>query len=123
MSTVAAVPEDRSALSEPSANISGRWIARWTLGQFALWLPLYAGMQVLLPEQAKNLAGDSGKVAALGWATALAAVVTVIVPTWTLSMIAAPVVNHLGGYPALYLLVLVTAVIAALTVQPISSVR
>jgi MFS family permease len=38
-------------------------------------------------------------------------------------VIAAPVIDHLGGYPVLYLLVLATAVIAALTVQPIKSVR
>ena len=80
MPTVETSPEqDRSALSEPRTRVGGRWITYWTLGQFALWLPLYAGMQVLLPEQAENLAGNSGKVAALGWATALAAVVTVIV--------------------------------------------
>jgi MFS family permease len=37
-------------------------------------------------------------------------------------VIAAPVIDHFGGYPVLYLLVLVTAMIAAVTVQPIKSV-
>jgi MFS family permease len=38
-------------------------------------------------------------------------------------VIAAPVIDHLGGYPVLYTLVLVTALIAAITVQPIKSVK
>ena len=38
-------------------------------------------------------------------------------------LIGAPVIGSLGGYPTLMILVLVTAVIAALTVQPIKSVR
>jgi MFS family permease len=38
-------------------------------------------------------------------------------------LIGAPVIGSLGGYPTLMMLVLVTAVIAALTVQPIKSVR
>lgn len=80
MATVGqAAADTRSALAEPTTRVTGRWIAPWTLGQFGLWLPLYAAMQVMLPEQAANLAGDNGKVAALGWATAVAAVVTIVV--------------------------------------------
>jgi MFS family permease len=80
MATVGTPTErQRSALDEPRTRVRGRWITFWTLGQFGIYLPLYAVMQVLLPEQAANLAGDSGKVVALGWATALAAVVTVVV--------------------------------------------
>ncbi|HWC83711.1 MAG TPA: MFS transporter [Pseudonocardiaceae bacterium] len=69
----------RSALAEPTERVGGRWITLWTFSQFGIYLPLYGVMQILLPEQAENLAGSGGKVAAVGWATALAAVVTVIV--------------------------------------------
>jgi MFS family permease len=76
----------------------------------------YAAVDQALITQVLPAAEDRGKdLGVINVANTLPYLVT--------PLIGAPVISSLGGYPTLMMLVLVTAVIAALTVQPIKSVR
>lgn len=52
----------RSALAEPTVNPPGRWIAAITLASIGLWGGFFGPIQVLLAQQAEEIAGDDKKV-------------------------------------------------------------
>lgn len=57
----------------PARRVGGRWITLIALANLGLYLGFFGPLQVLLPNQVQAIAGASGKVAMLGWVTALGA--------------------------------------------------
>ncbi|GAA4063680.1 MFS transporter [Nonomuraea soli] len=68
-----------SALAEPERPVRGGWIAAWTAALFGMYAAYYGIAQIVLPKQADELFGDSGKVPQIAWATGVSALVTVVV--------------------------------------------
>ena len=62
----------------PLAKVSARWITLISLANLGLMVGYYGPLQVLLPNQVQAIAGSAGKVAALGWVTALGAAAAMI---------------------------------------------
>ncbi|HEY0952785.1 MFS transporter [Nocardioides sp.] len=54
-------PASRSALAEPTTNPPGRWIGAITLASIGLWAGFFGPIQVLLAQQAEEIAGDDKK--------------------------------------------------------------
>ena len=67
-----------AALAEPRVPVRRSWIALIFAANLGLWMAFFTPVQVLLPEQITDL-GITGKEAALGWVTALGALVAIIV--------------------------------------------
>ena len=67
-----------AALAEPVVPVRRSWVGLLFAANLGLWMALFTPIQVLLPEQIAAI-GVSGKEAALGWVTALGALVAVIV--------------------------------------------
>ena len=67
-----------AALAEPVVPVRRSWIGLLFAANLGLWMAFFTPVQVLLPEQITDL-GISGKEAALGWVTALGALVAIIV--------------------------------------------
>ncbi|BCJ50633.1 MFS transporter [Actinoplanes sp. NBRC 14428] len=65
-----------TAYAEPP-RVGGRWIALLALVNLGLWVGYYAPLQVLLPNQVEEVAGDD-KTTALGVITGLGALVAVL---------------------------------------------
>ena len=63
--------------SERQARVGGGWIALLSLANLGLWLGYFGPLQVLLPDQVEDIAGD-GKTTALGIVTGLGALVAVL---------------------------------------------
>ncbi|CAI9401744.1 MFS transporter [Nocardioides sp. T2.26MG-1] len=58
----ATTPAPRSALAEPTTSPPGRWVAAITLASIGLWAGFFGPIQVLLAQQAEEIAGDDKKV-------------------------------------------------------------
>jgi MFS family permease len=69
------IPE---AADGPTERVRSGWVALISLASLGLYVGYYGPLQVLLPEQAQAIAGTVGKVATLGWVTALGAVAAMI---------------------------------------------
>jgi MFS family permease len=67
-----------AALAEPVEPVRRSWIGLIFAANLGLWMASFTPIQVLLPEQITAL-GISGKEAALGWVTAVGALVAIIV--------------------------------------------
>ncbi|HEY0532895.1 MAG TPA: MFS transporter [Actinoplanes sp.] len=63
--------------AEPQARVSNGWIALLSLANLGLWMGYFGPLQVLLPNQVEDIAGD-GKTTALGIVTGLGALVAVL---------------------------------------------
>ncbi|HET6530858.1 MAG TPA: MFS transporter [Actinoplanes sp.] len=66
------------ALAEPVVPVRRSWIGLLFAANLGLWMALFTPIQVLLPEQIAEI-GVPGKEAALGWVTALGALVAIVV--------------------------------------------
>jgi MFS family permease len=60
-------------------RVGAGWITGLSLANLGLWLGFFGPLQVLLPNQVQEVAGDSGKTTALGIVTGAGALVAVIV--------------------------------------------
>jgi MFS family permease len=67
-----------AALAEPVTDVRRSWIGLLFAANLGLWMAFFTPVQVLLPIQIADL-GVTGKEAALGWVTALGALVAIIV--------------------------------------------
>jgi MFS family permease len=67
-----------AALAEPVVPVRRSWVGLLFAANLGLWMAFFTPVQVLLPEQITEI-GISGKEAALGWVTALGALVAIIV--------------------------------------------
>jgi MFS family permease len=67
-----------AALAEPVVAVRRPWVALLFGANLGLWMAFFTPVQVLLPEQISEM-GIPGKEAALGWVTALGALVAIIV--------------------------------------------
>jgi MFS family permease len=63
--------------AEPRARVGRGWIALLSLANLGLWMGYFGPLQVLLPNQVEDLAGES-KTTALGVVTGLGALVAVL---------------------------------------------
>lgn len=67
-----------AALAEPVVPVRRSWVGLLFAANLGLWMAFFTPVQVLLPEQITDI-GIVGKEAALGWVTALGALVAIIV--------------------------------------------
>ncbi|MEU8611726.1 MFS transporter [Actinoplanes sp. NPDC048791] len=67
-----------AALAEPVRPVHRSWVALLSAANLGLWMAFFTPVQVLLPEQISEL-GIEGKEAALGWVTALGALVAIVI--------------------------------------------
>ncbi|MEU7908169.1 MFS transporter [Actinoplanes sp. NPDC049118] len=67
-----------AALAEPVVPVRRSWVGLLFAANLGLWMAFFTPVQVLLPEQITEI-GVVGKEAALGWVTALGALVAIIV--------------------------------------------
>jgi MFS family permease len=63
---------------EPTRHVGRRWTGFIALANLGLYLGYYGPLEVLLPDQVQAIAGPTGKIAALGWATGAGAAVALI---------------------------------------------
>ena len=61
------------------ARVGRRFIGTLALANLAIWMGFFTPIQLLLPQQLEDIAGDGGKVGALGWVTGAGALVAVVV--------------------------------------------
>ena len=66
-----------TAIAEPTTRVASRWIGLLSLANLGLWVGYFGPLQVLLPHQAQDIAGD-GKTTALGIVTAVGALVAAL---------------------------------------------
>jgi MFS family permease len=71
-------PGPPAALAEPVRPVHRSWVALLFAANLSLWMAFFTPVQVLLPKQISEL-GIEGKEAALGWVTALGALVAIVV--------------------------------------------
>src|SRR3954468_12426314 len=67
-----------AALAEPVVPVRRSWVGLLFAANLGLWMAFFTPVQVLLPEQISAI-GSHGKEAALGWVTALGALVAIVV--------------------------------------------
>jgi len=67
-----------AAFAEPVTPVRRPWVGLLFAANLGLWMALFTPIQVLLPEQISHISA-TGKEAALGWVTALGALVAIIV--------------------------------------------
>jgi MFS family permease len=67
-----------AALTEPVRPVRRSWVGLLFAANLGLWMAFFTPVQVLLPAQISAL-GVAGKEAALGWVTALGALVAILV--------------------------------------------
>jgi MFS family permease len=60
-------------------RVGRAFVGTLALANLALWMGFFTPIQLLLPQQLEDIAGDDGKVGALGWVTGAGAVVAVLV--------------------------------------------
>jgi MFS family permease len=65
------------ATSQPRTPVRTGWVALLSLANLGLWMGYFGPLQVLLPNQVEDIAGD-GKATALGIVTGLGALVAVL---------------------------------------------
>lgn len=58
---------------------SKAFVGTLALANLGLWMGFFTPIQLLLPQQLEDIAGDDGKVTALGWVTGAGALVAVLV--------------------------------------------
>jgi MFS family permease len=68
-----------SSLTVPAARVGARWISLLSLADLGLWLGFFGPLQVLLPNQVQDVAGDGGKTTALAIVTGAGALIAVLV--------------------------------------------
>jgi MFS family permease len=61
------------------SRVGAGWITGLSLANLGLWLGFFGPLQVLLPHQVQDVAGDSGKTTALGIVTGAGALVAVLI--------------------------------------------
>jgi MFS family permease len=66
-----------TATTQPVARVGAGWISLLSLANLGLWLGYFGPLQVLLPNQAEEIAGDS-KTTALAVVTGIGALVAVV---------------------------------------------
>ena len=62
----------------PATRVRKRFIGTLALANLAVWMGFFTPIQLLLPEQLEDVAGDEGKVGALGLVTGVGALVAVV---------------------------------------------
>jgi len=62
----------------PATRVRKRFIGTLALANLAVWMGFFTPIQLLLPEQLEDVAGDQGKVGALGLVTGVGALVAVV---------------------------------------------
>jgi MFS family permease len=62
----------------PATRVRKAFIGTLALANLAVWMGFFTPIQLLLPEQLEDLAGDEGKVGALGLVTGVGALVAVV---------------------------------------------
>ena len=62
----------------PATRVRKRFIGTLALANLAVWMGFFTPIQLLLPEQLEDIAGDEGKVGALGLVTGVGALVAVV---------------------------------------------
>jgi MFS family permease len=67
-----------AALAEPVVPVRRSWIGLLFAANLGLWMAFFTPVQILLPVQIDEI-GTADKVAALGWVTALGALVAILV--------------------------------------------
>jgi Na+/melibiose symporter-like transporter len=62
----------------PATRVRRAFIGTLALANLAVWMGFFTPIQLLLPEQLEDVAGDDGKVGALGLVTGVGALVAVV---------------------------------------------
>ena len=62
----------------PAVRVRRAFVGTLALANLAVWMGFFTPIQLLLPEQLEDIAGDDGKVAALGLVTGVGAFVAVV---------------------------------------------
>ncbi len=62
----------------PATRVRKAFIGTLALANLAVWMGFFTPIQLLLPQQLEEIAGDDGKVSALGWVSGAGALVAVI---------------------------------------------
>ena len=62
----------------PATRVRKKFIGTLALANLAVWMGFFTPIQLLLPEQLEDVAGDEGKVGALGLVTGVGALVAVV---------------------------------------------
>ena len=62
----------------PATRVRKRFIGTLALANLAVWMGFFTPIQLLLPEQLEDVAGNEGKVGALGLVTGVGALVAVV---------------------------------------------
>ena len=62
----------------PATRVRRAFIGTLALSNLAVWMGFFTPIQLLLPEQLEDVAGDAGKVGALGLVTGVGALVAVV---------------------------------------------
>ena len=62
----------------PATRVRRAFIGTLALANLAVWMGFFTPIQLLLPEQLEDVAGDAGKVGALGLVTGVGALVAVV---------------------------------------------
>jgi len=62
----------------PATRVRKAFIGTLALANLAVWMGFFTPIQLLLPEQLEDIAGDKGKVGALGLVTGVGALVAVV---------------------------------------------
>lgn len=62
----------------PATRVRKAFIGTLALANLAVWMGFFTPIQLLLPQQLEDIAGDDGKVSALGWVSGAGALVAVI---------------------------------------------
>jgi MFS family permease len=63
----------------PATRVRSAFIGTLALANLAVWMGIFTPIQLLLPQQLEDIAGDDGKVGALGLVTGVGAAVAVVV--------------------------------------------
>jgi MFS family permease len=63
----------------PATRVRSAFIGTLALANLAVWMGFFTPIQLLLPQQLEDIAGDGGKVGALGLVTGVGAAVAVVV--------------------------------------------
>jgi MFS family permease len=62
----------------PATRVRKAFVGTLALANLAVWMGFFTPIQLLLPEQLEDIAGDEGKVGALGLVTGIGALVAVV---------------------------------------------
>jgi len=117
------VPAALGALAEPVEPVRRRWVARITLASIGLWAGFFGPIQVLLAQQAAEVAPGS-KEFVFGLVTGVGAAVSVVSnPLFGALSDRTTLVTMAGGYTSLYLFSAGVCLLGSVLVYRIRSVR